>query len=1054
MSHAPNCPRCGAVLAADAPQGLCPECLLKVGMESESAGGSVPGSADAGRGPPCRGSGEATTESFAGHGDRRGQKTATVLPRSGERFGNYRIVRQLGKGGMGVVFEADDLESGRRVALKLLAHSLESPEARNRFFREGRLAASINHPHCVYVYGTGEIDGTPIISMEHIAGGTLHDRVKREGPLPVTEAVDVILEIIDGLEAAAKVGVLHRDVKPSNCFVDGDGTVKVGDFGLSISTTARGETHLTQAGSLLGTPAFASPEQLRGDELDIRSDIYAVGTTLFYLLTGCTPYDAESLVKLLATVLEQPPPSPKKFRPGIPQGLARAVTRCLSKHPSDRFRTYAALREALMPYNSTAPTPATLALRVVAGVIDHGIWTVAVLLAQWAWVGDFDALVDPKRMATPAFAAWVGIATVLNALYFALPEGLLGASPGKALLRLRVVDRDRRLIGVPRALLRTAIFLLVPNVIVWTYWIAQGGFTADMEKLLTENPTHFLISTLVAYTYFVMLAVLFSTARRHNGYSGLHDLATGARVIRRESYAARPVLSRDEPPLPDTVDKETVGPYHVLDTLEESASEEFLLGYDARHLRRVWIHRRPAGAPPVSEQRRSLGRIGRLRWINAGRAGDETWDAYEALSGAPLAVLASEPQPWDSVRYWLLDLAAELAAAEDDGSLPESLDLDRVWITADGRAKLLDFPAPGMGETASLRVFAAADASPDSTSNSAPRFLRRVASSALEGTGRSGEGGRSASFATRLPVAASAFLDRLPALGLDEAADELKTLARQVPAVTRSRRFGVLAATALFPLLFALCGGFGTWLVAYMEAREPELAELRDVMICMQWKRDRPPSPAVDENARQADLERREAFETYIAGRFREAMQDSKKREGYIGRMVLAEPYRSRAEEIIGRRPPSKEEFERAAAVVEQDMKEYHKLQEEFPFRSPLTIMAVNFVTMWILFVMLPGLAAAVFFRRGLVLRTLGVDYVARTGRPASRLRMLWRMILLNVPVALAPLWMAMLYPLVADAAAAILAVVAVVVAITVVSCLLPERGLADRLSGTYPVPG
>ena len=341
MSAVNRCPRCGTELSSGDAQGLCPPCLLQVGMESHTAtGASQPAS---GRSPA-----ETPTESYAGGAKavKPSPKTAADLPEPGQQFGNYRLIRKLGHGGMGAVFEADDLESGRRVALKLLAHSLESPEARNRFFREGRLAASINHPNSVYVYGTEEIDGTPAISMEHVLGGTLHDRVRQRGPLPVTEAVDAILQIIDGLEAAAAVGVLHRDVKPSNCFVDADGTVKVGDFGLSISTTVRGDTHLTTPGSFLGTPAFSSPEQLRGDEIDVRSDIYAVGVTLFYLLTGRTPYEADNLVKLLATVLEQPAPSPAKFRKEIPQGLAKVILRCLAKQPSDRFKNYAELRDA------------------------------------------------------------------------------------------------------------------------------------------------------------------------------------------------------------------------------------------------------------------------------------------------------------------------------------------------------------------------------------------------------------------------------------------------------------------------------------------------------------------------------------------------------------------------------------------------------------------------------------------------------------------------------------------------------------------------------------
>ena len=182
---------------------------------------------------------------------------------------------------MGTVFDAEHLESGRRVALKLLTQRLDSPEARQRFLREGRLAASINHTNCVYVYGTEEINGIPAIAMEIVTGGTLQSRVKTSGPMPIAEAVDTIIDVIDGLQAAQSIGILHRDVKPANCYRDSNGSVKVGDFGLSISTTGRADSMVTADGAYIGTPAFSSPEQIRGEELSVRSDIYAVGVTLF-----------------------------------------------------------------------------------------------------------------------------------------------------------------------------------------------------------------------------------------------------------------------------------------------------------------------------------------------------------------------------------------------------------------------------------------------------------------------------------------------------------------------------------------------------------------------------------------------------------------------------------------------------------------------------------------------------------------------------------------------------------------------------------------------------
>ena len=226
------CPHCRQPLPKDAPDGLCPACLVKAGLGSQPE----PGAAPAGNTPvtPKR-----------------------ELPKPGMQFGAYRIERELGRGGMGAVYEAEHLETGRRVALKVLGHQLDSPEAQARFLREGRLAASINHPNSVYVFGTETIEGTPAIAMELVAGGTLQDRVQRQGKLPVGEAVDAILQVIAGLEAAQAIGILHRDIKPANCFQDAQGTVKIGDFGLSISTAPRAEANLTLQGTFLGTPAFS-----------------------------------------------------------------------------------------------------------------------------------------------------------------------------------------------------------------------------------------------------------------------------------------------------------------------------------------------------------------------------------------------------------------------------------------------------------------------------------------------------------------------------------------------------------------------------------------------------------------------------------------------------------------------------------------------------------------------------------------------------------------------------------------------------------------------------
>jgi eukaryotic-like serine/threonine-protein kinase len=452
-----RCPHCGADLPPHVPAECCPKCLLKAAMATS----------------PCVLPGDSALATTSAAGASRG------LPEPGAQLGHYSIVRLLGTGGMGAVFEAQDIESGRRVALKVLSQSLDAPEARQRFLREGRLAASLNHPNSVYVFGTEEIAGTPVISMEMVAGGTLDERVKTQGPLPPAEAVDAILQIIAGLQAAQRVGILHRDVKPSNCFLAPDGTVKIGDFGLSISTSVRLEPSLTTSGAFLGTPAFSSPEQLRGADLSARSDMYSVGATLYYLLTGRTPFEAKNAVQLLATVLEQRPKSPAKVRAGIPNSLAKIVLRCLEKDETQRFRDYSELLRALAPYSSAAPSPATVGLRLVAALFD-GLLLAGIgnLFFFLCFGSPFEILRISTQPSAKGFIA-LGIWAIGALLYYALPEGLWGATPGKALVRLRVTRLDRTAPGVGRALARTFICLILPISPYWVcfaIWGAQFAF--------------------------------------------------------------------------------------------------------------------------------------------------------------------------------------------------------------------------------------------------------------------------------------------------------------------------------------------------------------------------------------------------------------------------------------------------------------------------------------------------------------------------------------------------------------------------------------------------
>jgi hypothetical protein len=204
------------------------------------------------------------------------------------------------------------------------------------------------------------------------------------------------------------------------------------------------------------------------------------------------------------------------------------------------------------------------------------------------------------------------------------------------------------------------------------------------------------VQYLMSFSFVIALLVLFCTARRRNGFAAIHDLLTRTQVIARTALESRPQLGMNENPPPAGESQRVVGPYHILETLQATGDQEWLLGYDLRLLRKVWLRVVAPGTPAVSATLRNVGRVGRLRWLTGRRVAEENWDAFEAATGRPLLSLIQIGQPWSRVRFWLYDLANEISAAERDGTLPEKLALDRVWITADGRAKLLGFPAPGV----------------------------------------------------------------------------------------------------------------------------------------------------------------------------------------------------------------------------------------------------------------------------------------------------------------------------------------------------------------------
>ena len=661
-SEKDKCKRCGAVIRRESTEKLCPACLMSGALE-----------------PP---GGKFETVSLAS-----GESLSRYVPSEFPcEFGGYRLLGFLGRGGMGTVYEAEQLTTGRRVALKMLGQQLDSPDMRQRFLREGRLAAGVNHPNSLYVFGSEEIEGLPVITMEIAGAGTLKDKLKKRGPLAVTEAVDAVLDVISGLEAAFAGGVLHRDIKPSNCFVCPDGSVKVGDFGLSVSTLAKTDTFVTAHGKIMGTPAYASPEQLRGDTLDLRADIYSVGATLFTLLTDRAPFEGDNAVQVVANAVNQKPKPLTELREDVPPGLEWVVARCLAKEPDGRYADYTALRNSLLPFSSKEAEPASIKVRLSVGWIDYLIAFLIPYVILMLFIGGEKLIVRPLVERTLYSARYYIALFSFGFLYFSIVEGIWGGGLGKRLKGLRVVRTNGRAPGIGRALIR----ILIPIGCV------EGVRMPLMMALISDADWTGLQTVLfvVAANICGWIPVLLTLrARRKNGFATVWDLASGTRVVVKPKGTVRPSIERASGPEIPAEGADSLGPYRII---KEMVPGKWIVAADPVLRRQVWLLRR--NTLELSLARRNLSRSGRLRWLQKVETSEATWDAFDATEGVPFSSLleGGKRVPWSSLRHWLGDLASELWDATGDETLPAELSLDHVWVTAQGHAVLLDEPWPGV----------------------------------------------------------------------------------------------------------------------------------------------------------------------------------------------------------------------------------------------------------------------------------------------------------------------------------------------------------------------
>jgi serine/threonine protein kinase len=312
----------------------------------------------------------------------------------------YAVERELGRGGMAVVFLAEDLKHHRRVAIKVLKPELSQSLGTDRFLREIEVAAQLTHPHILPVFDSGAADGLLYYVTPYVEGESLRGRLQREGQLPLEPALRLTSQVAHALEYAHSQGIVHRDIKPENILLE-SGEAVVADYGLALAISAAGGERLTESGLALGTPAYMSPEQAAGDpHLDGRSDLYSLGCVLYEMLAGEPPFTGPTAQAIIAKRFGGPAPRIRVVREGVPPAVERAIDRALARTPADRFTSAVEFAKALSQPGTATPRPPRVAVRLwVAGIGLAALAATAIVLFR----SRTDLPIDPNLLAVAPF---------------------------------------------------------------------------------------------------------------------------------------------------------------------------------------------------------------------------------------------------------------------------------------------------------------------------------------------------------------------------------------------------------------------------------------------------------------------------------------------------------------------------------------------------------------------------------------------------------------------------------------------------------------------------